>query len=132
MFTHEAMLELMSHSWPGNIRQLKNSVLKLLLDPEIGNVIDAKDVLRLNEVAAQRINEHSSLIEMEREDSSMPLTLAQADRLVIIDHIRAFPKESIALLAKRLKISRPTLTAMIRRYSIDVLLERAKGLKKLP
>ncbi|MDO8526748.1 MAG: sigma 54-interacting transcriptional regulator [Deltaproteobacteria bacterium] len=113
-FSPEAMGELMDYPWPGNIRQLLNAVLRLLLDPKVKDPIGTDDLNILKSFDSQ-----------ESVDFGAPSTFDEAKRLCIISHLRAFPKDSIPKLAERIGVSRPCLTKMIRDYGIDVQRERS-------
>jgi transcriptional regulator with PAS, ATPase and Fis domain len=112
----EAAAALRAHSWPGNIRELKNVIERAAILSE-GPTIGAEHLLvqhRASRPAAQRVATHGadihipptgkSLEEIEREAVRITLQLTNGNR---------------SAAARTLGISRPTLARKMRDYGLS-------------
>jgi PAS domain S-box-containing protein len=109
-FTRDALASLQSHSWPGNIRELRNLVAKLAMATEDPQITGA-DV-----VAALR----GELATPARASGAVPLgNLENMEEQMIIRALEQTGGHR-AQAAERLGISRRTLSRKLREYEIDV------------
>jgi PAS domain S-box-containing protein len=108
-FTPDALSALQAHSWPGNIRELRNLVAKLAMATEDPKITGA-------EVAEELCDE----TRMERRTSGA-VPLGNLDNMEEQMIIRALEQTGghRAQAAERLGISRRTLTRKLREYEID-------------
>ena len=101
-FSVEALLKLVSYDWPGNIRQLQNTVTRLVTLNR-NNLITAEDLtLSLPDLAAVQI-EDQSLIGMEKEHIKKILESCNGNQLKA---------------AKMLGIHRNTLARKIKEFNL--------------
>lgn len=116
-FTEEAILALHNYSWPGNVRQLKNTIRKATLLAQ-GNLIQVSDF-------------QNDLIETKSEDLTFntPSTLGLSNSIELYDEQNEKQKILAALdmtnnnkskAAKLLKIDRKTLYNKLKLYDIDL------------
>jgi transcriptional regulator with PAS, ATPase and Fis domain len=109
VFTEDALAVLLSHSWPGNIRELRNLVAKLAMAAEDSQITGV-------EVAAELSGETTS---KPRDRGAVPLgNLENMEEQMII---RALEQSGghRAQAAEQLGISRRTLSRKLREYAID-------------
>jgi DNA-binding NtrC family response regulator len=100
----EAMRALESHSWPGNIRELRNVLERALLVCERGT-IEVRDLrFALGGVP-------------EPVDTDVPLTLDEIERRAIESAVRA-EGGNIEAAARRLAISRSGIYLKMRKYGL--------------
>ena len=107
-FTPQAISALLSHSWPGNIRELRNLVAKLAMESS-GTEID---FTRLN---AAVTGEPAAL----RQTASMPVgNLDSMEEQMILKALERTGGHR-ALAAEQLGISRRTLSRKLKEYNIN-------------
>lgn len=98
----EAEAKLLGHAWPGNVRELKNSIENALIMSE-GARIKAGDI---------KFNKLDHAVRTEECDS-----LEMAEEMAIREALDKFGG-NLSIVAKVLKISRPTLYAKLKKYNI--------------
>jgi DNA-binding NtrC family response regulator len=111
-FTRAALLVLQKHSWPGNIRELRN-VLERALLAVADSPIDAGD---LDFAGSPRGGGAPAVGEAEFADTRLTL------REVEINHIARVLREEgghVERTAKRLDIPRSTLYQKIKAYGLE-------------
>lgn len=107
-FTRDALVALQAHSWPGNIRELRNLVAKLAMAAE-NRQINAAEVL------AQMQGEPAAT----RASGAVPMgNLENMEEQMIIRALEQTGGHR-AQAAERLGISRRTLSRKLREYEID-------------
>jgi PAS domain S-box-containing protein len=107
-FSTQAISALLSHSWPGNIRELRNLVAKMAMESS-GTEIDFS---RLN---AALTGEPAAL----RQTASMPVSnLDSMEEQMIIKALERTGGQR-TLAAEQLGISRRTLSRKLKEYSIN-------------
>ncbi|SJZ38702.1 sigma 54-interacting transcriptional regulator [Selenihalanaerobacter shriftii] len=112
--SEEGMKELISYSWPGNIRELKNVLKRLAIITE-GKLIKKDDVLsELKDVDATEELEDDSL---ELEDSNEG-QIGRMERDLIIKTLKQHDYNKTKT-ADKLGMSRQTLYNKFKKYSID-------------
>jgi two-component system response regulator AtoC len=113
-FTRDAVVELQAHSWPGNIRELRNLVAKLAMATEDPQITGA-------EVAAQLCGDCSAKASGSTRGSGA-VPLGNLDNMEEQMIIRALEQTGghRAQAAEKLGISRRTLSRKLREYEIDV------------
>ncbi|MGO9087711.1 MAG: sigma 54-interacting transcriptional regulator [Candidatus Sulfotelmatobacter sp.] len=107
-FTPQAISALLSHSWPGNIRELRNLVAKLAMESSGAEI----DFSRLN---AAVTGEPAAL----RQTASMPVgNLDSMEEQMILKALERTGGHR-ALAAEQLGISRRTLSRKLKEYNIN-------------
>ena len=107
-FSNEAISALLSHPWPGNIRELRNLVAKVAMESSGAEVDFAK-------ITAAISGEPSAL----RQTASMPVgNLESMEEQMIIKALERTGGQR-ALAAEQLGISRRTLSRKLKEYSIS-------------
>ena len=108
IFSEKARQQLKTHTWPGNIRELKNTVsrAKALFR---NNVISPKDIKALLDTGEN----HTSRFESKKE-----MTLKEIEQSIIVKLLKNIkaPQTSVA---KELGIARSSLNDRLSRYKID-------------
>lgn len=108
-FTGDALAVLQEHSWPGNIRELRNTVAKLAMATEERQITGAEIVAELR--GEHRIEKHTS--------GAVPLgNLDNMEEQMIIRALEQTGGHR-AQAAEQLGISRRTLSRKLREYEID-------------
>jgi PAS domain S-box-containing protein len=109
-FTRDALASLQGHSWPGNIRELRNLVAKLAMATEDPQITGAEVVAALRGELAAPV----------RATGAVPLgNLENMEEQMIIRALEQTGGHR-AQAAERLGISRRTLSRKLREYEIDV------------
>jgi PAS domain S-box-containing protein len=117
-FTPDALVVLQGHSWPGNIRELRNLVAKLAMSGDGAQINGAEVVAELRGETAMG----------SRATSAVPLgNLDNMEEQMIIRALEQTGGHR-AQAAEQLGISRRTLSRKLREYEIDM---RGGGLGKL-
>jgi transcriptional regulator with PAS, ATPase and Fis domain len=107
-FTPQAISALLSHSWPGNIRELRNLVAKAAMESS-GSEID------FSKLSAAITGEPVAL----RQTASLPVSnLESMEEQMIIKALERTGGHR-ALAAEQLGISRRTLSRKLKEYSIN-------------
>ncbi|MGB6473892.1 MAG: sigma 54-interacting transcriptional regulator [Candidatus Sulfotelmatobacter sp.] len=107
-FSSEAISALLSHPWPGNIRELRNLVAKVAMESSASEVDFAK-------VTAAISGEPTAL----RQNASMPAgNLESMEEQMIIKALERTGGQR-ALAAEQLGISRRTLSRKLKEYNIN-------------
>ena len=107
-FSTQAINSLLAHSWPGNIRELRNLVAKMAME-SAGTEIDFSDL------SAALTGEPSAL----RQTSSMPVSnLESMEEQMIIKALERTGGQR-TLAAEQLGISRRTLSRKLKEYNIN-------------
>lgn len=119
-FTPEAMELLCQYDWPGNIRQLKNLLIRLSVIFDSNTITwDVLKEFAPDYYKAQLLNPASSLSD-EHQTSTASLPVAGIPQAQIIDALDR-NNHNISAVARILNVSRPTLYKYIRKYGIKVL-----------
>ena len=106
-FSPQARKALMAYSWPGNIRELKNTIESSVVLAK-GNTIELEDL-------------NPEIMEKGREESvtiSLPTTLEDAEKKVILEMI-AYSGGNKSKAAESLKIGRKTLHRKLSEWKVD-------------
>jgi len=107
-FTSQAISALLSHSWPGNIRELRNLVAKVAME-SFGSEID------FSKLSAALTGEPAAL----RQTASMPVgNLDSMEEQMIIKALERTGGHR-TMAAEQLGISRRTLSRKLKEYSIN-------------
>lgn len=106
-FSPQAISALLSHSWPGNIRELRNFVAKVAME-------SAKGEIDFSQLSAAFTGEPSSM----RQTASLPVgNLDSMEEQMIIKALERTGGHR-ALAAEQLGISRRTLSRKLKLYNI--------------
>ena len=103
--SEEALELLKSHSWSGNIRELRNCIEK-------GVILSEGDIVTPKEIELKTIQIEPESREIGSEDS-----LEETEKKAIMVAIGRFGG-NLSMVAKSLGISRPTLYAKLKKYNI--------------
>src|SRR6202047_2201445 len=107
-FAPDAISALLAHSWPGNIRELRNMIAKVAMEPPGSQV----DVARIGSVLS---GEPATL----RQTASMPVgNLDSMEEQMIIKALERTGGQR-TLAAEQLGISRRTLSRKLKEYNIN-------------
>ena len=106
-FSPQARKAMMSYSWPGNIRELKNSIESSVVLAK-GNIIDVDD---LPPEIGEKGKERSLVIDL-------PTTLEDAEKRVILEMI-AFSGGNKSKAAEALQIGRKTLHRKLAEWKME-------------
>ena len=107
-FTEQAISALLSHAWPGNIRELRNLVARMAMESS-GSEID------FSKLTAALTGEPSAL----RQTASMPVSnLDSMEEQMIIKALERTGGQR-TLAAEQLGISRRTLSRKLKEYNIS-------------
>ena len=107
-FSEQAISALLSHAWPGNIRELRNLVAKMAMESS-GSEID------FSKLSAALTGEPASL----RQTASMPVSnLDSMEEQMIIKALERTGGQR-TLAAEQLGISRRTLSRKLKEYNIN-------------
>jgi len=107
-FTEQAISALLSHAWPGNIRELRNLVARMAMESS-GTEID------FSKLTAALTGEPSAL----RQTASMPVSnLDSMEEQMIIKALERTGGQR-TLAAEQLGISRRTLSRKLKEYNIN-------------
>jgi transcriptional regulator with PAS, ATPase and Fis domain len=107
-FSEQAISALLSHPWPGNIRELRNLVARMAME-STGSEVD------FTKLTAALTGEPSSL----RQTASMPVSnLDSMEEQMIIKALERTGGQR-TLAAEQLGISRRTLSRKLKEYSIN-------------
>jgi PAS domain S-box-containing protein len=107
-FSEQAISALLSHSWPGNIRELRNLVARMAME-SAGSQID------FSRLTAALTGEPSAL----RQTASMPVSnLDSMEEQMIIKALERTGGQR-TLAAEQLGISRRTLSRKLKEYNIN-------------
>ncbi len=107
-FSAQAISALLSHSWPGNIRELRNLVAKMVMESS-GSDID------FSRLSAALTGEPTAL----RQTASMPVSnLDSMEEQMIIKALERTGGQR-TLAAEQLGISRRTLSRKLKEYNIN-------------
>lgn len=109
-FSDEARKSLISYSWPGNIRELKNTIERLCVLSD-NEVVDLSDILYYGQNQGAKAPVVDSF--------SGKITLVDVEKEHIEKALRHFNYQ-ISKTAKFLGIDRKTLRMKIRNYGIDI------------
>nr|WP_297348149.1 PEP-CTERM-box response regulator transcription factor [uncultured Glaciecola sp.] len=107
-FSDEAIEAMLSHSWPGNIRELQNKLKSAVVLAE-GSVINADDL---------------GLIAKVKDTQPMVLNLREVRELAESKAIRRAyhqSEQNISRTAELLGVTRPTLYSLIDKYHLEDL-----------
>jgi PAS domain S-box-containing protein len=109
VFAPEAISALLAHSWPGNIRELRNLIAKVAMESSHSTVDAASIRFVLSGEPAAR-----------RQNASMPVgNLDSMEEQMIIKALERTGGQR-ALAAEQLGISRRTLSRKLKEYKINV------------
>ena len=107
-FSNQAISALLSHAWPGNIRELRNLVAKVAME-SLGSEID------FSKLTAALTGEPAAL----RQTASMPVgNLESMEEQMIIKALERTGGHR-TMAAEQLGISRRTLSRKLKEYSIN-------------
>jgi PAS domain S-box-containing protein len=107
-FTEQAISALLAHSWPGNIRELRNLVVRMAMESS-GSEID------FSRLTAALTGEPSAI----RQTASMPISnLDSMEEQMIIKALERTGGQR-TLAAEQLGISRRTLSRKLKEYNIN-------------
>jgi PAS domain S-box-containing protein len=107
-FSPQAISALLSHSWPGNIRELRNFVAKVAME-------SAKNEIDFSQLSAAFTGEPSAM----RQTASIPVAnLDSMEEQMIIKALERTGGHR-ALAAEQLGISRRTLSRKLKEYNIS-------------
>lgn len=106
-FTKDAVGALEAHSWPGNCRELRNSIKRAVIMCE-GKQIGVED-----------LDLQQSVRTMPEEDFNLRLVRDQAERTAILRAI-SHVDGKISQAAEVLGVSRPTLYDLLKKHNLKV------------
>jgi DNA-binding NtrC family response regulator len=116
----EALQKLQKHEWPGNIRELRNTIYNAVMDTTTQEI--SKKDIKLNAVRQK----NSDSLQLEKEfDNLLSKTELTNSHLALYElekrffhHLFLKHNQNISQMSKALQISRNTLKAKLKRYQI--------------
>ena len=122
-FTAAAEQAIKDYSWPGNVRELEKSIKRAAIMAE-GNKIDAPDLFA-DQIPSQldTLTDSDTRSSNSNNDKSQPYdlrTIRTTAEIKAIKRALAKAKGNVTQAAKLLKITRPTLYAMIEKLGIEL------------
>jgi DNA-binding NtrC family response regulator len=109
--TRAAVDWLRARSWPGNVRQLRQTLERAVLIQD-GNRIDVDDLLAMHDLGSA-----------DESGTALPpagaMTLQQMERAMIEKCLRHYDR-NLSHVAEALGLSRPSLYRRLQKYGIDV------------
>ena len=143
-FTPEAMALLDSYSWPGNVRQLENTIFRavVLCDTDALDVVDFPQIASAMGVVAEPRKTPLEIVEPQPSTRAMtaravsPFTLSATDHVGHMRKLEEIEAELIRMaisryegrmseVARRLGIGRSTLYRKLKELGLDVNAEEA-------
>jgi two-component system nitrogen regulation response regulator NtrX len=109
-----AVESLQSYSWPGNIRELRNSVERLVI-MSTGDTITEEEVLRVLPVSKSYPSAHEPLF--QDTDRSLKERVDAYERTLLISEFKK-AGGNVSQLARNLKIDRANLHRKLKSYGI--------------
>lgn len=120
-FSPETMKLIINYDWPGNVRQLENSIERAVVLSKGNIVIPSVLSLDLNSDNSSKSNDSSFITELEYDDKDSILTLAELEQMAILKTLKFF-EDNRTKTADALNISIRTLRNKLNEY-------RAKGIE---
>lgn len=100
----QAVVEIMRHSWPGNVAELENRVKRAIIVTEKGRIMPTGLGLQYDEESNEILNFKKAREKFEKE---------------FLEKAIARNKGNITQVAKEIGISRPTIYELIQKYDIQ-------------
>jgi DNA-binding NtrC family response regulator len=114
-FTNEARRLLLAYSWPGNIRELENTVMRALANAS-GAFIDADDLgLEQRPAAEEKGGNQAPAISPDSLD--LKAARERIDRILIVKALDSTGR-NVSQAAKLLNLSRNSLMDLMKKYEI--------------
>jgi two-component system nitrogen regulation response regulator NtrX len=110
-FSSNAMEVLMNYSWPGNIRQLKHIVERLLI------MVDQDDIVDLDVNWALEINQPKTEKPKDSQESGLKDKVSQSEKDIILSALEA-NNWNVSLVAQQLNLERSHLYKKMAKYGI--------------
>ncbi|MBL8029203.1 MAG: sigma 54-interacting transcriptional regulator [Fibrobacteres bacterium] len=120
-FDSSAESALVRHPWPGNIRELENSIARALFNPA-GEILTEEDLTLEQPLSASKDDntlDENSIYDFQEENGGFDLKRAR-ERLdrAYIKRVLVLTKGNVSQSAKKLNISRNSLMELIAKYGL--------------
>ncbi|MCZ2260291.1 sigma 54-interacting transcriptional regulator [Sporosarcina sp. G11-34] len=114
------MQNLLQHKWPGNIRELKNVMERLVVFSENGEIQHTHLPSELNQTnqTSGEVNDPSSFPSQQDDDRSLKDRIQEYEKQILVQELEKADGNKL-LCAKNLKITRATLYNRLNRLGID-------------
>ncbi len=114
------MQNLLKHKWPGNIRELKNVIERLVVFSENGEIQHTHLPSELNQAnqSVGEINDVNSFPSQEDDDRSLKDRVQEYEKQILIQELEKVDGNKL-LCAKNLQITRATLYNRLNRLGIE-------------
>jgi len=131
-FSPEVRQKLLSHAWPGNVRQLRSTVRRAVL---LANGVIAEKHLKLSDVGPERMGDNglsgfTEPVEAPEEDGSLKAVVHKAveaaERKAIVRALRK-TGGNMSKAAKLLKVDYKTVYTKIKKYRLSTKPEDLYG-----
>lgn len=120
--SQHVMQSLLQHDWPGNIRELKNVVERLIVFSENGEIQADHLPFDIDEQSAEQIQEASPntsyFINAERDHRPLKARLEEYEKAILIEELKK-TNGNKQLCAQNLDITRATLYNRLKRLGIE-------------
>lgn len=120
--SQSVMQSLLQHDWPGNIRELKNVVERLIVFSENGEIQTGHLPFDLHEQPIESVQEVTSntsyFITQEQDDRSLKERLEEYEKAILLEELKK-AEGNKQVCAKNLQITRATLYNRLKRLHIQ-------------
>jgi two-component system, NtrC family, response regulator AtoC len=111
--TPDAMEKLMTHSWPGNIRELENTVQRGIVLSQ-GGLITAEQIQFAPQAGGRLID----ITQRVRERTPLTQVLSEVERELIVEALKQHEGDRVAV-AQSLGLELPDLTQRLHDFGLD-------------
>jgi DNA-binding NtrC family response regulator len=127
-FSEDALKMLSNYEWPGNIRQLKNVVerLVIMVDHPILDVLDLMDSLHTKPWREDPVPETLQDLK-EAKQRILEQTYAQLEKAFLLKALTA-ADHNITLAALRVGMKRPNFSTLMKKHQISTSVEEKKSI----
>ena len=113
---HLAVKPLLEYHWPGNIRELKNLIERLVIMIE-GDCLTYQDIIDFMPADFSKSKNNNSYLIQNNNDGSLKERIEAFEKHLLINEFE-YAKGNVSRMATNLKTDRPNLHRKLKRYNI--------------